>query len=193
MQCEKLNINVDSEQLLIDLQYYIQEVTKIADKWPDDIIRVMCNYPSGTSHYTSHKRKGEKWDIIENDHVKLYTRYTKFGTRMVSAYLKKEDTISPYVKKLIKTLGVNGKVQVAIVYAGSKFRLEKHIDTMGLTRYHIPLTSNKDSYFEIFESEKKFYPKPGEIWKLDTSKEHAANNDSLTHSRIHLIVDFLDE
>lgn len=192
MQCSKLDIKVDVDRLLKDLDFYIKIVTDIAVQWPDDITRVMCNYPAGSSHYTSSKRKDEEWGIVDTDVYTLYKHYTKFGTQMVSAYLKEEKTISPYVAQLVNEIGVDGKVQIAIVYADPKFRLEKHIDSMGLTRYHFPLITNDSSYFEIFESNEKIYPKPGEVWKLDTSKEHAANNDSETQSRIHMIVDFLN-
>lgn len=192
MQCNKLDIKFNTDVLLDDLADYIKILKDISSKWPNEIVRVMCNYPAGTEHYTSNKRSDEVWDIIETDEYKLYTRLTKFGTRMVSAYLKQEKPWSSEVLDISKKINKKGNLQVALVLAGPKFRLEKHIDTKQLTRFHIPIVTNEKSYFEIFEPHTKFYPKVGEVWSLDTSKEHAANNDSETHSRIHMIMDFLD-
>lgn len=193
MQCVKLDLSIDIDKLLIIINPYIDKLLKIANMWPNDVIRVMTNYPQGHKHYTSNKRIDETWEIIENNDFTLFTKLTKFETRMVSVYYKEEYSWDTEIIQLINNLNVSGTPQIAISLASPKFRLEKHIDTRGLTRYHVPIITNEDSYFETFENPQKFYPKPGEVWKLDTSKEHAANNDSLTDIRVHMIVDFLND
>ena len=193
MQCSKLDIKIDITKLNNVLLPYIENIINVALLWPNEIVRIMTNYPSGTTHYTSTKRKDETWEVVDNDDYLLYTKLTKFNTRMVSVYFKKQLSWDEEVLKIIQDIGVKGTPQVAIAYASPKFRLEKHIDSRGLTRYHIPLVTNSDSYFEIFDPPTRYQLTPGELWKLDTSKEHAANNDSETKYRIHMIVDFLDD
>lgn len=197
MQCEKLNIKIDRDKIYDIFSSYTKKIIKIAETYPGDVIRVMTNYPSGTEHYTMTKRKDENWDKIDTDEYILLTRMTKFGSRMISVYFKKNDVVHEYVEYIINKIRKNQNINkekkavVAIVYAGPKFRLEKHIDTNGLVRYHIPIVISNNSYFETFDPYQKYYPKTGEVWRLETHIPHAAQNDDDKNYRIHCIIDFL--
>lgn len=198
MQCQKINLDhkIQSERLKDIFQLYIDRCIEISKLYPNDVCRVMTNYPAGLGHYTMNKRLDENWEIIETDDYFLCTMITKFDTRMVSVYYKQSAEIDDYVKQIISKIEsaeniTNKTAVVALVYAGPKFRLEKHIDSKGLVRYHIPVVVNSNSYFETFDPYQKYYPQPGELWRLETHLPHAAQNDDEENYRIHCIVDFV--
>lgn len=197
MQCKKIDIDIDVDTLKAILDPYCNNLHSIAAQYPNDIVRVMTNYPAGLGHYTMNKRLDENWQIIENDEFILYTMINKFGTRMISVYYKTSKTIDRYMQKIINEIKEVEKINsdknavVALVYAGPKFRLEKHIDSKGLVRYHIPVAVSNNSYFETFEPYQKYFPAPGEVWRLETHLPHAAQNDDDMNYRIHCIVDFV--
>jgi aspartyl/asparaginyl beta-hydroxylase (cupin superfamily) len=115
---------------------------------------------------------------------------------MCSVYYKSVETVDDYVLEIANEIQKHEGIKdlhpfFAIVYAGPKFRLETHIDSKGLVRYHIPLITNDNSYFETFEPYQKHYAKPGELWRLETHLPHTAQNDDENNYRVHLIVDFL--
>ena len=197
MTAERLNIDLDPEKLVEVFKDYISEIRDIANLYPNDINRVMTSYPSGSNHYTMTKRGDEVWDKIETDSFMLLTRFTKVHTRMISVYFKTKKTVDKYIEDVIialrqtENIEENKEASIALVYAGPKFRLEKHIDTRGLVRYHIPIVISEDSYFETYDPYTRHYPKVGEVWRLETHVPHSAQNDDEKNYRIHAIVDFI--
>lgn len=196
MQCSKIDIDIDIEKLKEVLQPYTDRLSYISKLYPNDVVRVMTNYPAGLGHYTMNKRLDENWQVIETDEYFLYTMINKFGTRMISVYYKESADIDNYIQQIINQIksleNIKDKTPVvALVYAGPKFRLEKHVDSKGLVRYHIPVIISNDSYFETFDPYEKYYPQPGELWRLETHLPHAAQNDDEENYRIHCIVDFV--
>jgi hypothetical protein len=198
MQCQKINLdfNIDTEKLINIFQPYINRCIDITSLYPNDIIRVMTNYPSGAQHYTMNKKQHEAWDFFDNEEYTLCTMLTKYNSRMCSVYYKDKESIDDYVLELTEEIRKHENIKtssmsMAIVYAGPKFRLEKHVDAKGLVRYHVPLITSENSYFETFEPYQTHYPKPGELWRLETHLLHTAQNDDKKNYRVHLIVDFL--
>lgn len=194
--CEKLDIEFNFDEVYNCVKPVCDKIREYREKYhKGDTVRIMSAYPIGFPHYTSQKRQDETWEIIDTDDVKTYTRLTKFGTTMVSAYWKGEVKWDKPVLDLINQIrsvyNEEGEPQVAVILASEKFRLERHVDTRGLTRYHIPLETNNLSYFVTYEPETKWWPKEGDVWRLETDKYHAAMNDHETETRIHMIVDFL--
>lgn len=197
MQCSKLDINIDLEKLNVCFNSYVNNILKVASLFPNDVTRVMTNYPSGGNHYAMTKRSDEDWERIETEDYTLLTRFTKVNTRMVSVQFNEQKTVDKYIEDIIialrqnQNIDSNKKAVVALVYAGPKFRLEKHIDSKGLVRYHIPIVVSNDSYFETYDPYNKYYPKAGEVWRLETHIPHAAQNDDNYNYRIHAIIDFI--
>jgi len=194
--CEKLDIDFDFNEVYNCVKPVCDKLREYRNKnHPTDIVRIMSSYPIGFPHYTSQKRQDETWQIEDTDNVKTYTRLTKFGTTMVSAYWKGEivwdKPVLDLIDKIRAVYNEEGEAQVAVILASEKFRLERHVDTRGLTRYHVPLETNELSYFVTYDPETKWWPKEGEVWRLETDKYHAAMNDHETETRIHMIVDFL--
>lgn len=197
MQCKQLDIDVNIDLLKNIMKPYCDKLLEIAELFPNDVIRIMTNYPSGLDHYTKNKRKDETWEIFETTEYTLYTRITNYDTRMISVYYNEVKTFDEYIQNIIKKIQIIDKIEnnktpvVALVYAGPKFRLEKHVDSKGLVRYHLPIFISNNSYFETFEPYEKHYPKPGELWRLETHRLHTAQNDDEQNYRIHCIIDFL--
>lgn len=194
--CEKLDINFNFDEVYKCIEPLCKKLKEYKKtNYPNDTVRIMSAYPIGYPHYTSKKRSDETWEVIETDEVVTYTRPTKVGTTMVSAYWKGnvvwDQPVLDLIEKIRNVYNEEGTAQVAVVLAGEKFQLGKHVDTRGLTRYHIPLETNEHSYFITYDPETKWWPKEGEVWRLETDKYHAAMNDSETKTRIHMIVDFL--
>lgn len=198
LAAEKLDIVLDKEKLLSIFNEYIESLIEIANLFPNDIVRVMTSYPSGSNHYVMKKRHDEVWEEIETADYTLLTKFTKMNTRMVSVFFNKQKGVDKYIDDVIialrhhQNIEANKNAVVALVYAGPKFRLEKHVDSKGLVRYHTPLIVSRDSYFETFDPYKKHFPKPGEVWRLETHLLHAAQNDDDEKYRIHCIIDFLE-
>lgn len=169
----------------------------------NETIRIMSTYPYGFDHYTCNKIYKDQWKIKETEKFLSYTRLTKFDTKMICVYFKNTNyqfmkviqwhqPVLDLVEKIKEKTGAVGPPSIGIVMAGQKFRLEGHIDTKGLVRYHVPLLVNDDTYMETFDPYLKWYVKPGEVWSLDTSIKHSAINESEEHVRTHMIIDFLD-
>jgi len=194
--CEKLDVSFNFEEVYKCVKPVCDKIKGYRKEYHStDIVRIMSAYPIGCPHYTSQKRKDETWEVIDNDEVTTYTRSTKFGTIMVSAYWKGtvvwDQPVLDLIEKIRTLYNEEGIAQVAVIMAGENFRLERHVDTKGLTRYHVPLETNEHSYFVTYDPETKWWPKEGDVWRLETDKYHAAMNDSETETRIHMIIDFI--
>src|SRR6056300_870134 len=123
MQCKKIDINIDINTLKDILSPYCNNLHNIAKQYPDDIVRVMTNYPAGLGHYTMNKRLDENWQVIETDEYFLYTMINKFSTRMISVYYKESADIDNYIQEIINKIqsveNIKDKTPVvALVYAG---------------------------------------------------------------------------
>ncbi len=193
-------IEFDFEEVYACVDHVCKDLLEYKEKHhKNEIVRIMSAYPYGVNHYTSNKIHINEWAIKENEKYKSYTRITKFDTKMISVYFKNTNNmilwhkpVVDLIEKIKEKSGTFGDASVAIVMAGQKFRLESHVDTKGLVRYHVPLIVNDDSYIETFDPYLKWFVKPGEVWSLDTSIKHTAINESEEHVRIHMIIDFLD-
>lgn len=57
-------------------------------------------------------------------------------------------------------------------------------------RYHIPITTNKDSFFK--NGDTTIHMKVGECWEINKANLHSVRNDGTT-DRMHLIIDLVPD
>ena len=105
----------------------------------------------------------------------------------------------PEVKDIIKQVSKTAKVdRVRIMKLEAGKVIEQHTDLVDsecgigigeVPRFHIPIDTHDDCWFEVYGMTGKevFKFKEGELWYLDTRKPHRVVNNGKT--RIHLVFD----
>jgi hypothetical protein len=105
----------------------------------------------------------------------------------------------PEVKEIIKQVSKTAKVdRVRIMKLDAGKVIEQHTDLVDsecgigigeVPRFHIPIDTHDDCWFEVYGMTGKevFKFKEGELWYLDTRKPHRVVNNGKT--RIHLVFD----
>ena len=97
----------------------------------------------------------------------------------------------PALKGLTKKIGIKNIHTVWFLNLTSGARLHSHRDTFGnllfgMMRVHIPIKSNPSCTLTI--QNKDIFLPLGEVWSLDTSALHGAQNNS-KEDRIHIVID----
>lgn len=105
----------------------------------------------------------------------VHPRYARCGAirAVVSAFAAKP------IDVLLARLNPGGRIKEHRDFSGST--------PMGVTRFHIPITTHGKVDFRV--SGTRVGMRPGSVWHLDTSYLHSVANDS-QRPRVHLIVDF---
>lgn len=98
----------------------------------------------------------------------------------------------PYLTKfLADTVGMENVAMINYYNMAPSSVQHAHRDQsgnllFGISRLHIPLLTNPKAFLEV-EGE-RYHLKLNELWALDTSGIHAAQNES-TENRVHLVID----
>lgn len=99
----------------------------------------------------------------------------------------------PYTRCIIEQMIPAPPLRCLLARLGAGAIVARHIDRapyFGKTlRVHIPVETN-ESVFMVAQG-LCYSMRPGEVWMLNNSAEHAVWNTHPTHSRTHLICDFL--
>lgn len=127
------------------------------------------------------------------------THKVKLGYKIKNTNLT---SYAPGYEKVLQVIPSNGFERVRLLKLESGGELERHTDIqdkdLGLlkgqiVRLHIPLITNKDTYFEVWECDgsiTKMRMEKGHLYYLDIRKPHRAVNNG-DKDRIHLVIDII--
>lgn len=96
-----------------------------------------------------------------------------------------------FVKKLLKSIGVDKAELIDFYYLNPGAVLHPHRDLTGASlnnrlRFHVPVITNPKISFRV--SDEKMNMMPGDLWCLDTSYVHSVRNDG-DESRVHIVIE----
>ena len=122
----------------------------------------------------------------------------KIDTKLQYTSLKNEPVMKPILEILEKLPCTYERVRFMKLVAGKVIgrhsdKIDKDIESGKIVRVHIPIRTNEDVIFTLYESTKdkvgnEHNLKTGHFYYTDVSKPHAVQNNSNT-DRIHLVVD----
>jgi len=122
----------------------------------------------------------------------------KIDTKLQYTSLKDEIVMKPILEILQKLPCTYERVRFMKLVKGKVIgkhsdKIDKDIESKKIIRIHIPIRTNKDVIFTLYESNKdkqgqSHNLKTGHFYYTDVSKPHAVQNNS-NEDRIHLVVD----
>ena len=122
----------------------------------------------------------------------------KIDTKLQYTSLKDEIVMKPILEILQKLPCTYERVRFMKLVKGKVIgkhsdKIDKDIESKKIIRIHIPIRTNKDVIFTLYESNKdkqgqSHNLKTGHFYYTDVSKPHAVQNNS-KEDRIHLVVD----
>ena len=122
----------------------------------------------------------------------------KVDTKLQYTTLNDEPVMKPINEILEKLPCTYERVRFMKLVAGKVIgkhsdKIDKDIESGNIVRIHVPIRTNKDVIFTLYENAKdkigkEHNLKTGHFYYTDVSKPHAVRNNSNT-DRIHLVVD----
>ena len=122
----------------------------------------------------------------------------KIDTKLQYTTLKDDVVMKPILEILEKLPCTYERVRFMKLVAGKVIgkhsdKIDKAIESGNIVRVHIPIRTNEDVIFTLYENAKdkigkEHNLKTGHFYYTDVSKPHAVRNNSNT-DRIHLVVD----
>ena len=186
---KELNIEpYESPSVLNDVAYFLDEL---------EFKKVKTKYTKGDD-WTAISFHGYGSDILDILKPGVLKSSVKIDTKLQYTSLYIEPVMDPIIDILERLPCTYERVRFMKLAAGKVIgkhsdKIDKDIESGKIIRVHIPIRTNEDVIFTLYESTKdkignEHNLKTGHFYYTDVSKPHAVRNNSNT-DRIHLVVD----